>query len=259
VGNADYDGDGYADLLARNPKTGNLTIHLLRNGRIVKTGGFQIQRSQDVVGSADYDGNGYGDFLLRSRNNRRLTLWSLLGTDVLEITSLPRADADAEIVGSGDYDGDGQHDILWRDGREIFVWYLDDPANPEEETIAEIAQRWQAAGTGDYDGDGISDVLLRNKQGGRLKMYLVKSTPPALLRKVDSGHHLADSEFGDYEVAGSADFDGDGFCDIALSHMSGMLRLLYMEGHRVQDTLWVEELSRSWSVDGVGLENPTSD
>ncbi len=62
----------------------------------------------------------------------------------------------------------------------------------------------------------------------------------------------------DYEVASSADFDGDGFCDIALRHTSGELLLLYMEGPEALGGLLVD-IPQASSVDGVGLENPASE
>ncbi len=176
---------------------------------------------------------------------------------MLEIVPLP--DADAEIVGSGDYDADGQHDILWRGGGNLFVWYLDDPANPEQETIGEISWEDEVAGSGDYDGDGTSDVLLRDKRWGNLEMYRVNLTSSPLLHRVDSSYYIRSSRLDDHVVVGSADFDGDGFCDIALRDTySGDLMLLYMRRHQVAGDLSLG-VSRSWSVDGVGLENPASD
>ena len=58
-----------------------------------------------------------------------------------------------------------------------------------------------------------------------------------------------------YAVVSSADFDGDGSCDIALRHTSGRLLLLYMAGSAVLGDLSVD-IPQAWSVDGVGLENP---
>ena len=92
-----------------------------------------------------------------------------------KIVPLPDADADAEILGSGDYDGDGRHDILWQDGGgflHLRTWYLDDPAHPDEETVARIEWDSVSVGTGDYDGDGTSDVLLTRRESGDLEMYL---------------------------------------------------------------------------------------
>jgi len=264
VGNADYDGDGYADLLARDPGTGDLEIRLLENGQTVETGGFDIESSwKKVVGSADYDGNGYADFLLRHSRTDELVLWSLHGTEVLEIVRLPNADDDAKIVGSGDYDGNGRHDILWlRPGGRfrnsaLFVWYLDDPAHPEEEEIPDIDSGWEYAATGDYDGDGNSDVLLRDLQNGDLRMYLFGSSTVSEESFSDNSGYFPSGNRDDYTVVSSADFDGDGRCDIALRHTRGDLLLLYMEGSQAQGGLLLDGFPES--LDGVGLENPTID
>jgi hypothetical protein len=258
VGNADYDGDGYADLLLHDPATGRLEIRLLETGATAETGALQIAVSQDVVGSADYDGNGYADLLLRDRTTDDLQFWSLYGTEVLEIVPLPSAGA--EILGSGDYDGDGRHDILWRDGSHLFVWYLDDPANPEEETLPGIPVGYRVVGTGDYDGDGTSDVLLGNARD--FKMYLFRSQDVSAydVRKngLIPGGILGKWDPGDYRVVGNADFDGDGFCDIALRHEDGELMLLYMRGPNALRRLLLG-LRQVWSVAGVGLENPAND
>jgi len=265
VGNADYDGDGYADLLARDPATGDLKIRLLEDGQTVETGAFTTGGPNwDVVGSADYDGNGYADFLLRNRETNEMQFWSLYGTNVREVVQLPDADADAEIIGSGDYDGDGRHDILWwvtggfLEDSDLFVWYLDDPAHPAEEQAAQIKWNWYAVGTGDYDGDGTSDVLLQHGQTGDLKMYLFEQSGGSL-QAVSDGRRIPRTwSYGDYAIVNNADFDGDGYCDIALRHRYGKLLLLYMKGSQAVDGMSVD-IPDAWSVEGVGLENPASE
>ena len=88
-------------------------------------------------------------------------------------------------------------------------------------------------------------------------MYLSEARFPFI-------QYVADANFipvwqrNAYSVVASADFDGDGSCDIALRHTSGDLVLLYMQGSQVLGGLSVD-VSQSWSVDGVGTENPASD
>jgi hypothetical protein len=265
VGNADYDGDGYADLLARNPTTGDLEIRLLENGKAVETRGFTTGGPNwDVVGSADYDSNGYADILLRNRETNEMQFWSIYRTNLREVVVLPDADANAEIIGSGDYDGDGRHDILWwvvggflKDS-DLFVWYLDDPADPVEEQAARIEWNWFPVGTGDYDGDGTSDVLLQHGQSGDLNMYLFEQSGGSL-QSVSDGRRIPRTwGYADYSIVNSADFDGDGSCDIALRHRYGELLLLYMKGPQAVDDLSID-IPDAWSVEGVGLENPASE
>jgi len=262
VGNADYDGNGYADLLALDPETGVLELRLLENGWTVDTGGFRIAPGSDVVGSADYDGNGFGDFLVR-RQNGELDLWSLRGKEVLggKPIELRAANPDEEILGSGDYDGDGWRDTLWQAYGSLFVLYLDldDPAQPRERSLTDVPRGSEIIATGDYDGDGVPDLLLSDTLRGGLRMYLVKPRGVIVQETGISNAIPWTWNPGDYGVVGSADFDGDGFCDVALRHESGELLLLFLQGTRVQAVRRLDDVPQSWRVEGVGLGNPARD
>jgi hypothetical protein len=135
---------------------------------------------------------------------------------------------------------------------------MNDPMGHEEETVAD-SEGSDRVFTGDYDGNGISDLLLFKQTQGEMAMYLFGSHSVSRNEVRDDQFLPGSWDPGDFSVVSSADFDGDGFCDIALRHTSGELLLLYMEGHEAQGSFLVSELPQSWSVDGVGLENPASE
>jgi hypothetical protein len=88
-------------------------------------------------------------------------------------------------------------------------------------------------------------------------MYLFGSRNVSEERFSDSSGYFPSWSRDDYTVVDSADFDGDGRCDIALRHRLGDLLLLYMEGSQAKGGLLLDGLPES--LDGVGLENPTND
>ena len=135
-----------------------------------------------------------------------------------------------------------------------------DPAHwmPDRETIATGKDVYRFFATGDYDGNGFSDLILQERRTGNLLMHLFDSDSVSRARVRENGLIPSSWDPEDYRVASSADFDGDGFCDIALRHTSGELLLLYMEGSEALRGLSVD-IPQAWSVDGVGLENPASE
>ncbi|MEY9853487.1 YVTN family beta-propeller protein [Leifsonia sp. EB41] len=171
----DFDGDGNADVLARDA-AGRLWLYpgngtggwkareLVGSGwngmaAIVAAGDFNSDGFQDVLavdGSGvlwEYPGDGHGGWLPRQQ----------IGSGWGAMTA---------IVGVGDFNGDGFPDLLVRNPAGALLLYPHTPTGWL--TPKQVGSGWNVMtsiqSVGDFTGDGFTDVLARDT-GGSLWLY----------------------------------------------------------------------------------------
>ena len=221
----DFDGDGDADVLARD-QAGNL---LLQPGD--GAGGWQAAR---VVGTGwnimtailmpgDFDGDGNADVLARDTGGR-LFLYPGNGAggwgaraQVGTGWNIMRS-----ILGPGDFDGDGNVDVLAVDDGYRMLLYPGN-GNGGWRTAVQVGSGWgtmsPVIAPGDFNGDGAVDVLARS--AGVLYLYPGDGGGGWLPRvSVGTGWEPMTA------MIGPGDFDGDGNVDVLGRTAAGAL-LLY--------------------------------
>ncbi|MEU6672422.1 FG-GAP-like repeat-containing protein [Streptomyces sp. NPDC046727] len=144
----DVTGDGRADLIARNARTG--TVYLYRATSAGKLSArvklYADWRShKKVVGAGDLDGDGRGDLLVQDRSN---TLWRYSGTASGTFTARAKVAADwgasyDVVVGAGDLTGDGKADLVARDGSGT-LWRMNGNGKGSFGARTKIATGWGA-------------------------------------------------------------------------------------------------------------------
>jgi hypothetical protein len=180
AGIGDFNGDGRADILWRNPVTGVISESLGQ-----PNGGFAHNALVDVAVGLDWQLEAIGDV---NGDGRSDILWRKsgmpgIGPGTAQFTeSFGEADGgfaaspvnvsagnNGRIVATGDFNGDGRSDILWRDaGTGALSASLCGPdgnfAGPTG-VITQLGTDWHVASVGDFNGDGIDDFLLQNTSG----------------------------------------------------------------------------------------------
>lgn len=247
VGLLDYDGDGWLDIyLARYEpvgKTGEGTADLFCLG-----GPGGLRPAGDSLGMdgprlcgrgvspCDFDRDGDGDILVSNYRLQRNLLWVNRGTAVdmaaeLGVEDPPADGMHGHTIGSAwaDWDNDGDWDLfcanlahpryirfsrrsrLLRNDGDGFADATPGSGIRYEETHS--VPVW-----GDFDGDGLQDLYITSVYAGR-RSFLYRNRGDGTFTDVT---FLAEARLFDGWGGATADFDGDGRLDLAVSAGDGL-------------------------------------
>jgi hypothetical protein len=206
----DFNGNGEADLLWRNPTTGE--------DGLWEMAGFGVQAAQalpsagppwQIAGTGDFDGDGHADILWRNPVTGENGLWLMNGFTIVSAQALPTVTTTWVVAGIGDFNGDGLADILWQDAGtgQAGIWEMNGLALLDSRVISGPTPGWQVVGVADFDGDGRTDLLWRQSATGQAGIWLMNGFTPAVTQLI-SGNNPA------WRIAGTGDFNGDGMADI---------------------------------------------
>lgn len=212
-----------------------------------------------VAGTGDFNGDGKVDILWRN-DDGRVTDW--LGntngsfTDNLSNFLRP-VDTQWQVAATGDFNGDGVADILWRNTDGHVTDWLGGSNGSFSDNLGnlyrDVDPSWQVVASGDFNGDGLTDVLWRNSAGWLTDWLGTPSGGFAdnvtnFLRNVDSS----------WQVAGTGDFNHDGFTDILWRASDGTITdWLGNSNGSFSDNLsnLLRSVDTSWQVDSIGDYN----
>ncbi|MEV0630697.1 FG-GAP repeat domain-containing protein [Nonomuraea wenchangensis] len=182
----DFNGDGKADVIARNSATKDLHLYL-GNG----SGGFKAGTG-DVVGNnwgafdtifspGDFNGDGKADVIARNSATKDLHLYLGNGSGGFKAGT-------GDVVGNnwgafdtifspGDFNGDGKADVIVRNSatKDLHLYLGNGSGGFKAGTGDEIGNNWGAFDVifspGDFSGDGKADVIVRNSATKDLHLY----------------------------------------------------------------------------------------
>jgi hypothetical protein len=127
---ADFDRDGFSDLLWRDETTGNNAIWLMTNGTMLKTA--QIITMGDtnwsVIGAYDANNDGSNDIWWRHKTEDMNAIWYMNLTNFITAESFigsPGSFWKASVI--GDCNNDGYGDLIWRETTNsggVAIWFM---------------------------------------------------------------------------------------------------------------------------------------
>jgi hypothetical protein len=192
----------------------------------------------------DFNGDGKPDLLWHNQVSGALNVWFLDGavrTSEAPLTPDRVPDTKWQVKALADFNGDGHGDILWqhRGTGELLVWHMNRTTRTGSVGLTPKSfggLGWQVRGVADLDGDGKPDILWHHQKKGTLYAWLMDGTTAT------RGAYLTPSGWADtgWQVAGLADFNGDGKADVLWRHRrTGDLYLWLMDGTRASGAVYL--------------------
>jgi FG-GAP-like repeat/FG-GAP repeat len=197
---ADFNGDGKADILWRNSRTGENAIWFMDATTVTVDGRYAsdeqffvssrrfIDTNWEMVGAGNFDTDNKADIVWRNKVTGENAIWLMDGTSGTAVASKASgekfitrvADSNWKIVGIGDFNGDNKSDLAWHNSvtGENAIWTVDTSVltnsgnfSTNEQFIVDgttgakvlvPGNAWRIEAVGDTDGDGKSDLIWRN-------------------------------------------------------------------------------------------------
>ena len=263
---ADFNGDGLADALWTDPRTGAIAVWLLRGTQLLEAGPVipgLAGSGWAPITAADFSLDGMADVSWFDATSPHLAIWLMRATHVAEPGAPipgPRGAGWAAVM-AGDCNGDGMADVLWYNAREsrFSVWLSGGTGvfEPGPEIPGPAGEGWVVPTIGDFNDDGMGDILWFNALTGRISIWLMHGTSvlepgpeipgPSRLRPPTSGS-------GWVAVTG-ADFNGDGMVDVIWNDAdANRMAIWLMQGTHVLESgaEIVGPPGAGWSVGSAG-------
>jgi hypothetical protein len=241
--NADFNADGYADILWRNDSTGSNSIWRSANSATPTSVAAVADQAWKVVGVGDFNGDGFSDILWRHNTSGSNWIWKSGSSATAQALTAVTSPA-WRVVGIGDFDRDGISDVLWRNagtGANV-IWRSADYAT--QTGVATVAdQAWKVVGIGDFNGDGRSDILWRHDKSGANWIWKSGSSATAqVLTPVTSPV---------WRVVGIGDFDGDGNSDVLWRDTGTGANVIWRSANYATSIAVTAIADQAWKVEEV--------
>jgi PKD repeat protein len=232
IAEADFNGDGITDFAVLNKTNASVSVFLgLGNGLVAPAVNYALAVGSNPgsIAAGDINGNGHIDLAIAEYNGNCVALLMGNGDGTFQpappvITStLPVAVALADITGDGKLDllvtcgGTQAVEVYSGNGNGTFTFFT--RSGPMSQNLARIV-------VADVNKDGKPDVLVANYLGGGFHVLLntgggTLAAPVKYLAKDTSRMHSITT----------ADFNGDGFPDVAVCGEKGSAEVFLNAGN----------------------------
>jgi hypothetical protein len=262
-GSVDF-GNPYTVLLSATPGADSLPVGTYSSTLVftnTTNGQGNAERPVSLVvkalGTHDFNGNGYSDILWRHAGGAT-AVWLMFFASVQQTGNLGTVPANWQIVGQLDFNGDGKYDLLWRDTTTgtLAIWFLDGTQVVSTANLGAVATNWQVVGVRrgrDSTGTWYSALLWRDTSNGVVAVWLLDG---------HTAQRVATLSFAtvptNWQIAGFADFNGDGYPDILWRDTSSGTVAIWFMTPSVQPVLSTASLGAvplSWQIVGTGNFN----
>jgi hypothetical protein len=193
AGTSDLTGDGKADLLWRNPQTGDVRIFAMADAAKI---GEQIltphvaESDWRIAGTGDFDGDGAADLVWQRVSTGHAAIWfmrSAGGRAVVQRTAYVTAGSDAAVVagaaeqiaGTTDVDADGHRDLIVENPASgvLTIARLGAPTPNGVPLLGKAAAGtagagWHVDAIANLAGDGRDDLVLQDESTRQLALWI---------------------------------------------------------------------------------------
>jgi len=248
----DWNGDGFSDLLLRDPSSGALSLWKMQGNQVVeRVSVTNLPAPWTLEDPGDFDGDGTADILWRNASTGQLSVWLVRADAVASGATLDLGALTSEwtVAGRGDFDGDGREDLALASpqGGVVDLVFMNGTAIAARVSRNAPSDRWRLVATPDADGDGAAELLWQNLDSHALAIESTsapgRSTPLV-------------AQPGAWRVLGAGDLDGNGRDDllVGLPHKGQMIVDAWvLDGGRAQSAGWQAMTGSSgWSYRGLG-------
>lgn len=227
----DFNGDGYADLLFRNRRTGENKIWLMQNQNRLNSVALPTVADVNwrIVGAGDFNGDTMQDIFWHNTANGQTVVWFMSNTTNTGSSATPTvADLSFRPESVNDWNHDGRADVIWRNyatGQNI-IWFMNGTSITSSAALPGAADpAWHLVGTGDTNNDGHEDIIWRNFSTGQNLIFwmngLAVSTTPALQTITDQN----------WQIGAVVSFNGDPFVDFVWRNYANGRNSMWLQAH----------------------------
>jgi hypothetical protein len=171
---ADFNGDGYPDILFRYPD-GRYAIWLMNGATPVTQTQILNAGAWTATHVADLDGDGKADIVWQHADGT-IAVWLMNGAAMASGATLIGPGSGWSVTLVGDFDGDGKADLFFThtDGRAA-IYLMNGLAPTQTTQILNAGSGWTARLLTDLNGDGKADIVWQHTDG-RVAAWLMNGT-----------------------------------------------------------------------------------
>lgn len=244
---ADFDGDGFSDILWRNISTGANTIWKSAKSTLQQAMNGVTDQAWQVAGTGDFNADGVADVLWHNATTGANTIWRSAKAGTQQpVTGV--TDVNWQIAGVADFDGDGYADILWRNASTgaNTIWKSGRGATQQPVTgVTDV--NWHIVAVGDFNSDGRADIFWRNAStGGNTIWFSANSATQRSVIGVTDPNWI---------VVGVGDFDGDSTADVLWHQQGTGASVIWKSGNPATQQAVTQVTDVAWKIVAVGDYN----
>ncbi len=225
IGQRDFNGDGYADILWRD-SSGNLSMWFMNGTQVSSAVGVgNVPNNWSVHGTGDLNGDGKGDLLWRDSATGTVVVWFMDGGNVLATASFGTVPSSWTIIAD-----DNRGDVLWQDSSgNLAIWQINGTQIVQTAGLGNVpaGSGWSVAGIGDFNGDGFIDILWRQATGPVSIWFSNVNAAQNNLPYIAYTTGLG-SVPTSFSIVQTGDYNGDGASDILWQDSQGNIAIWFL-------------------------------
>lgn len=254
IGQRDFNGDGYADILWRD-SSGNLSIWFMNATQVASAVAVgNVPGNWAVNGTGDLNGDGKGDLLWRDSITGAVSVWFMDGGNVLTATSLGVVPSSWTIVAD-----DNRGDVLWQDNSgNLAIWQINGTQIVQSASLGSVPSGgWSIAGIGDFNGDGFIDILWRSGAGVVSIWFSNANAAQNNSPYIAYGTSLG-SVPTSFNIVQTGDYNGDGASDILWQDNQGNFAIWFLAASGnvacVSSSAGLGNVGGGWTLQALNAE-----